>query len=110
MSENDDKKQQPVWVVLKNCKSCGDCVWACPAGVLSMRKDKSKGRVASVDRPDLCTGCRLCLTKGCPEFFALEVLSKEEFKFPKLTDEARERQARIIANDCKTLPEDGEKK
>ncbi len=88
----------PVWVDTKKCKACDVCVSVCPAGVLSMHYDKTStlGAMVHVDYPDSCIGCSDC-ELHCPDF-AIYVADKSEFKFAKLSDEAKNRQAQIKAN------------
>jgi 2-oxoglutarate ferredoxin oxidoreductase subunit delta len=88
----------PVWVDESKCKACDICVSVCPAGVLSMHYDASStlGAMVHVDRPDLCIGCRDC-ELHCPDF-AIYVAEKDEYKFAKLSDEAKERAEKIKAN------------
>ncbi|MEK6658053.1 MAG: 4Fe-4S binding protein [Campylobacterota bacterium] len=100
---------QPVWVNTSNCKACDKCVSACPAGVLGMVYDNSSvlGAMISVQYPEACIGCMECeLT--CPDF-AIYVADKKDFKFAKLTDESKARQAAVIANNYMTLSEKGVK-
>jgi len=88
----------PVWVDEVRCKACDICVSVCPAGVLSMHYDitSTLGAMVKVDVPDSCIGCNDCeLT--CPDF-AIHVSDKKVFKFAKLTDEAKARQEKIVAN------------
>ena len=99
---------QPVWVNTSNCKACDKCVAECPAGVLAMVYDQGSvlGKMISVEYPDSCIGCMEC-ELICPDF-AIYVADKKEFKeaghsFAKLTDEAKERQAAIIANNYMSL-------
>jgi len=99
-----EKVPEPVSVVLARCKSCKKCVRACPAGVLSMKECPASiyGIQISVDRPDLCVGCGKC-DNACPDF-AISVLERTEFAYPKLSKEAKDRQARILANKCMFVP------
>ena len=66
----------------------------------------------SIDHPEACIGCNECeLT--CPDF-AIYVADKQEYKaagfsFAKLTDESKERQAAIVANNYMSLSEQGVK-
>ena len=99
---------QPVWVNTSNCKACDKCVAECPAGVLAMVYDHTSvlGKMISVENPDSCIGCNECELR-CPDF-AIFVADKKEFKeaghsFAKLTDESKERQAAIIANDYMSI-------
>ena len=55
----------------------------------------------SVEHPEACIGCNEC-ELSCPDF-AIFVADRKEYKaagfsFAKLTDEAKERQAAIKAN------------
>jgi 2-oxoglutarate ferredoxin oxidoreductase subunit delta len=95
----------PVWVDTSRCKACDICVSACPAGVLSMKLEPSSvlGAMISVAYPDSCIGCNEC-ELVCPDF-AIFVADKKEFKFAKLTKEAKERQEIIVKNGY-MLPED----
>lgn len=95
----------PVWVDTDMCKACDMCVDVCPAGVLAMVAEPSStlGAMISVVRPDACIGCNECeLT--CPDF-AIFVAERKEFKFAKLTNEAKERSQAIINNNHR-LPAD----
>ncbi|QOY53285.1 4Fe-4S dicluster domain-containing protein [Candidatus Sulfurimonas baltica] len=99
---------QPVWVNTSNCKACDICVSVCPSGVLGMKYESTStlGAMISIDHPESCIGCNECeLT--CPDF-AIYVADSKEYKaagfsFAKLTDEAKERQAAIIANNYMSL-------
>ncbi len=88
----------PVWVDTKRCKACDVCVSVCPAGVLAMIPEPTStlGAMISVQNPESCIGCNDCeLT--CPDF-AIYVATKKEFKFAKLTDEAKARSEAITKN------------
>jgi 2-oxoglutarate ferredoxin oxidoreductase subunit delta len=61
------------------------------------------GAMVKVDHPEACTGCNACELM-CPDF-AIFVADKSEFKFAKITDEAKERQAKIVANNYMFLGE-----
>jgi len=105
---------QPVWVNTDNCKACDICVSVCPSGVLGMKYEKSStlGAMISVDHPESCIGCMEC-ELSCPDF-AIFVADRKELKeaglsFAKLTDEAKERQAKIVANNYMSLNEQGAK-
>jgi 2-oxoglutarate ferredoxin oxidoreductase subunit delta len=95
----------PVWVDTARCKACDICVDACPAGVLSMQQEPSStlGAMISVIAPESCIGCNEC-ELSCPDF-AIFVADKKEFKFAKLTKDAKERQE-VIAKNGFRLPED----
>ncbi|HHD81094.1 MAG TPA: 4Fe-4S dicluster domain-containing protein [Campylobacterales bacterium] len=95
----------PVWVNTSRCKACDICVDACPAGVLSMQQEPTStlGAMISIVAPESCIGCNECeLT--CPDF-AIYVADKKEFKFAKLTKDAKARQEAIVNNGYR-LPED----
>ena len=100
---------QPVWVNTSNCKACDICVSVCPAGVLGMIYDKSStlGAMISVQHPEACIGCSEC-ELSCPDF-AIYVADKKDYKFAKLTDESKERQVAVIANNYMSLSEKGVK-
>jgi 2-oxoglutarate ferredoxin oxidoreductase subunit delta len=100
--------QQPIWVIKERCKSCVECIWACPAGVLSLRKNPQslQGETVSVDHPEFCVGCLKCISV-CPELFSIHLMDKSEYNYPKLSKEARALQEKILANKGRTLPEDG---
>ena len=93
----------PVWVVEANCKGCDICVEQCPAGVLGMHTDLTRtiGKIAVVDFPDSCIGCNAC-ELACPDF-AIFVADRKEFKFAKLTKEAKERAVEVKDNNYETL-------
>ncbi len=95
----------PVWVDTARCKACDICVEACPAGVLSMQQEPSStlGAMISVVAPESCIGCNEC-ELSCPDF-AIFVADKKEFKFAKLTKEAKARREVIINNGYR-LPKD----
>jgi len=93
----------PVWVSEERCKACDKCVAVCPAGVLAMRQDPQTvlGAMIEVVTPEACIGCNECeLT--CPDF-AIYVADKKEFKFAKLTDQAKARAEAIAANNYMKL-------
>jgi 2-oxoglutarate ferredoxin oxidoreductase subunit delta len=112
MTENVNNA--PVWVNTSNCKACDICVSVCPSGVLGMRYDSKStlGAMISVDHPESCIGCNECeLT--CPDF-AIYVADAKEYKaagfsFAKLTDDAKARQASIVANKYMSLDVQGVK-
>jgi len=107
--KTENPGNQPVWVNTNNCKACDICVSVCPAGVLGMKYDPTStlGAMISIDYPDSCIGCNECeLT--CPDF-AIYVADRKEYKFAKLTDEAKERQAAIVANNYMSLDQKGAK-
>jgi len=104
----------PVWINKDNCKACDICVSVCPSGVLGMRYDSTStlGAMISVDNPDACIGCNDC-ELNCPDF-AIYVASKENLasvgkKFAKLSDDAKERQVKIVANNYMSLDLQGVK-
>jgi 2-oxoglutarate ferredoxin oxidoreductase subunit delta len=88
----------PVWVDEKKCKACDICVSVCPAGVLSMHYDVTStlGAMVKIDHSESCIGCGNC-ELSCPDF-AISVADKSEYKFAKLTNEAKERQEKIAEN------------
>ena len=94
---------QPVWVDTNNCKACDICVSVCPSGVLGMRYDNKStlGAMISIDHPESCIGCNEC-ELSCPDF-AIYVADKKEFKFAKLTDEAKARGEAIKKNNYRVL-------
>jgi len=95
----------PVWVDTSRCKACDICVDACPAGVLSMQQEPTStlGAMISVIAPESCIGCNEC-ELSCPDF-AIRVADKKEFKFAKLTKDAKARQEAIVNNKYR-LPTD----
>ena len=107
--KTENPGNQPVWVNTSNCKACDICVSVCPSGVLGMVYEKTStlGAMISVDHPESCIGCMEC-ELSCPDF-AIYVADRKEYKFAKLTDEAKERQAKIIANNYMSLEEKGAK-
>jgi len=94
---------QPVWVNTSNCKACDICVAVCPAGVLGMRYEPTStlGAMIHIDHPESCIGCQEC-ELSCPDF-AIYVADRKEYKFAKLTDEAKKRQEAIVANNYMSL-------
>ncbi|HUH41705.1 MAG TPA: 4Fe-4S dicluster domain-containing protein [Sulfurimonas sp.] len=99
----------PVWVNTDNCKACDICVSVCPSGVLGMVYDATStlGAMISVNNPESCIGCNEC-ELSCPDF-AIYVADKKDYKFAKLTDDAKERQAAIVANNYMSLNKKGAK-
>ena len=91
-------KNTSVWVSEDYCKACDKCVDVCPAGVLVMRPaaDSVLGSMIQVAFPESCIGCNEC-ELVCPDF-AIYVADKKDFKFSKLTDAAKARQEKIVAN------------
>jgi len=107
--KTENPGNQPVWVNTNNCKACDICVSVCPAGVLGMVYEPTStlGAMISIDHPESCIGCNECeLT--CPDF-AIYVADRKEYKFAKLTDDAKERQAAIVANNYMSLEQEGAK-
>ncbi len=105
---------QPVWVNTNNCKACDICVSVCPSGVLGMVYEPTStlGAMISIDYPESCIGCNEC-ELSCPDF-AIYVADRKELKaagksFAKLTDEAKERQVAIAANNYMSLKQKGAK-
>jgi len=93
----------PVWTDENRCKACDLCVSVCPAGVLSMRYEPHSvlGAMITVSNPGSCIGCSEC-ELACPDF-AIFVADRKEFKFAKLTDQAKERQQKIVENNYMML-------
>ena len=93
----------PVWVDTTRCKAWDVCVGVCPAGVLAMKPEPSSvlGAMISVVHPESCIGCNDC-ELSCPDF-AIFVAEKSEYKFAKLTAEAKQR-AEAIKNNNYRLP------
>lgn len=107
--KTENPGNQPVWVNVSNCKACDICVSVCPSGVLGMRYDHTStlGAMISIDHPEACIGCQEC-ELSCPDF-AIYVADRKEYKFAKLTDDSKERQAAIVANNYMSLTEEGVK-
>ncbi|HGZ71283.1 MAG TPA: 4Fe-4S dicluster domain-containing protein [Nitratifractor sp.] len=103
MSVMEAPENTPVWTDESRCKACDLCVAVCPAGVLEMRYEPTStlGAMISVSHPDSCIGCNEC-ELACPDF-AIYVADKKNFKFAKLTDEAKARQQEIADNNYMTL-------
>lgn len=101
--KTENPGDQPVWVNTNNCKACDICVSVCPSGVLGMRYDHTStlGAMISIDHPEACIGCMEC-ELSCPDF-AIYVAEKKEYKFAKLTDDSKQRQAAIVANKYMSL-------
>lgn len=93
----------PVWVDETRCKACDVCVSVCPAGVLAMRQEATStlGAMVTVIHKEACIGCMDC-ELSCPDF-AIYVADKQEFKFAKLSDEAKERSIAIRNNNYRML-------
>jgi 2-oxoglutarate ferredoxin oxidoreductase subunit delta len=107
--KTENPGNQPVWVNTNNCKACDICVSVCPSGVLGMKYESTStlGAMISINNPEACIGCNECeLT--CPDF-AIYVADKNDYKFAKLTDEAKARQAAIVANNYMSLNQQGVK-
>ncbi|DAB29516.1 MAG TPA: 2-oxoglutarate:acceptor oxidoreductase [Sulfurimonas sp. UBA12504] len=107
MTENVNNA--PVWVNTSNCKACDICVSVCPSGVLGMKYDHTStlGAMISINHPESCIGCNEC-ELSCPDF-AIYVAEKKDYKFAKLTDEAKARQMAIKANNYMSLDLQGVK-
>ncbi|MFA6195154.1 MAG: 4Fe-4S dicluster domain-containing protein [Sulfurimonas sp.] len=107
--KTENPGNQPVWVNTSNCKACDICVSVCPSGVLGMKYEvhSTLGAMISVDHPESCIGCSEC-ELSCPDF-AIYVADKKDYKFAKLTDESKQRQVAIIANNYMSLSEQGVK-
>ncbi len=93
----------PVWTDESRCKACDLCVSVCPAGVLAMRYDAHSvlGAMITVVHPESCIGCQEC-ELACPDF-AIMVADRKEYKFAKLTDQAKERQKKVLENNYMML-------
>lgn len=93
----------PVWIDESKCKACDVCVSVCPAGVLAMKPEPTStlGAMITIVAQDSCIGCNDC-ELSCPDF-AIFVADKKEYKFAKLTDEAKERSEAIIKNNYRVL-------
>jgi 2-oxoglutarate ferredoxin oxidoreductase subunit delta len=93
----------PVWVDESRCKACDICVDVCPAGVLAMRPEPSStlGAMVEIVALEACIGCNDC-ELNCPDF-AIYVADKKDYKFAKLTDEAKARAKAIIENNYRVL-------
>ncbi len=93
----------PVWVDESRCKACDICVSVCPAGVLAMRLEPTStlGAMVEIVAPESCIGCNDC-ELNCPDF-AIYVADKSEYKFAKLTDEAKARAEAIKKNNYMKL-------
>jgi 2-oxoglutarate ferredoxin oxidoreductase subunit delta len=92
-----------VWVDEVRCKACDICVSVCPAGVLAMRPEphSTLGAMVEIVAEDSCIGCNDC-ELSCPDF-AIYVADKKDYKFAKLTDEAKQRAQAIKDNNFKIL-------
>ena len=103
MSNMEAPSNTPVWVNEDRCKACDKCVSVCPAGVLAMRQEVTStlGSMIKVVHPDACIGCTDC-ELACPDF-AIYVADRKEFKFAKLTDEAKERKEAVVRNNYREL-------
>ena len=93
----------PVWVNESRCKACDVCVSVCPAGVLAMKPEPTStlGAMITIVASESCIGCNDC-ELSCPDF-AIYVADKKEFKFAKLTDEAKARSEAIKKNNYRVL-------
>jgi len=103
MSNMEAPSNTPVWVNEDRCKACDKCVSVCPAGVLAMRQEVTStlGSMIKVVHPDACIGCTDC-ELACPDF-AIYVADRKEFKFAKLTDEAKDRKEAVVRNNYREL-------
>ena len=74
-----------------------------------MRYDNKStlGAMISIEHPESCIGCMEC-ELSCPDF-AIYVADKKDYKFAKLTDDSKNRQVAVIANNYMSLSEQGVK-
>lgn len=93
----------PVWVDTSRCKACDVCVSVCPAGVLAMvpAPNSTLGSMIEVETPTACIGCRDC-ELHCPDF-AIYVAERGEYKFARITDDAKQRAEDIKKNHYRKL-------
>lgn len=93
----------PVWINTARCKACDICVSVCPAGVLAMVPEPTStlGAMISIVAIESCIGCNDC-ELSCPDF-AIYVAEKGEYKFAKLSEEAKQRAEAIKANKYRAL-------
>ncbi|QOG11612.1 4Fe-4S dicluster domain-containing protein [Arcobacter sp. FWKO B] len=103
MSRMEAPANTPVWVDESRCKACDICVSVCPAGVLGMRLEPTStlGAMITIVAPESCIGCNDC-ELACPDF-AIYVADKSEYKFAKLSDEAKQRAQAIKDNNYRIL-------
>lgn len=103
MSKMEAPANTPVWVNESRCKACDICVSVCPAGVLGMRLEPTSilGAMITIIAAESCIGCNDC-ELSCPDF-AIYVADKSEFKFAKLSDEAKQRAQAIKDNNYRIL-------
>ncbi|MCK9337686.1 MAG: 4Fe-4S binding protein [Arcobacteraceae bacterium] len=103
MSKMEAPANTPVWVNESRCKACDICVSVCPAGVLGMRLEPTSilGAMITIVAAESCIGCNDC-ELSCPDF-AIYVADKSEFKFAKLSDEAKQRAQAIKDNNYRIL-------
>lgn len=103
MSKLESPANVPVWVDYNRCKSCDICVEVCPSGTLAMRIDVNSinGKIIDIVNPQSCIGCNNC-ELSCPDF-AIHVADRKDFKFAKLTNEAKEMAMNIKANKYMTI-------
>lgn len=67
-----------VIIEAEECKGCGFCIHACPAGVLEFSKDlNAMGYHYATYKGEGCTGCGSCFYT-CPETGAITVVRNVE--------------------------------
>ena len=98
MSTIKAPENTPVWVDESRCKACDICVSVCPSGTLAMVSEPSStlGAMVKIIAAEDCIGCKDC-ELSCPDF-AIFVAEREEYKFAKLSAEAKARAEAIKQN------------